>query len=429
MGTGEKYLWVQCSTNEDDNAFVGIRISNEQIVFHYPESYNLLGFDKVNNKITDMKVFRKDVIDILNTIRLAKSHSIKLSENRNEISSIKSFAFLSYLWIIRDYLENGFYRNREKIYRTNAKGKVNWKKTFATQPIISNGNVIYSNLVVEVVNDCDSTITAAHRYCVFDSIRKSGWLFGLHEKAFYVPKLTNSLLKKYINAIKVELKRTFDDMKQARLQHMLKVLLGVEESKDNSTIVYGVDKYHYIYERMIDAVFGNVIDISKFNPNAHWYLKKPNCDRLEKIEASSLRPDTIRLEDNEQVAYVLDAKYYRYGTTGKVDDLPATTSIEKQITYAEHIKTNFNSKIAKIHNVFVLPYSKYHNKFGLNGNLEYIGYSKANWKDSTLDNGCDNIVHAFLIDTKHLISTWSQGNCQEDIYKLIRDIDEMLERI
>ena len=36
----------------------------------------------------------------------------------------------------------------------------------------------------------------------------------------------------------------------------------------------------------------------------------------------------------------------------------------------------------------------------------------------------DGVVHAFLMDTKHLISSWSQGNFKDDIDKLISDIEE-----
>lgn len=40
--------------------------------------------------------------------------------------------------------------------------------------------------------------------------------------------------------------------------------------------------------------------------------------------------------------YVLDAKYYKYGATGKLSDLPESTSINKQITYGEFIAEQKN---------------------------------------------------------------------------------------
>ena len=433
MSSENKRVYLVRSTNEDNNAFVGVRITNDSIEFHYPESYDLSGVDE-HLTIKDIKPFRRDMIDILHSISLAKTRSLATQKTENGVSTSKSFAFMSYLWIIRDYITNGIYRNTEKIFRTNAKGRVNWKKTLATQPIISNGNIIYNNLVVEAINDCDNIITDAHRLCIYNSICKVGWLFGINEKAFYVPSPTKNLLKKYINTIKIELKKTFDDAKKNRLNHMLKVLTGVDDSKQVNEIIYGVDKYHYIYERMVDAIFSNIIDITKYNPNASWFIKKG--DVFEEKEATSLRPDTIRIDpypktylfDNTtKTAYVLDAKFYRYGTTGNPSDLPETTSIQKQITYATHIKTNISKEeeqIEHIHNAFVLPYNKNNNKFKFKNNLEYIGYSKANWVEK---DDYKSVVHAFLIDTKHLISSWSQGNCKEDIDNLIKVITEYAE--
>ena len=68
-----------------------------------------------------------------------------------------------------------------------------------------------------------------------------------------------------------------------------------------------------------------------------------------------------------------------------------------------------------------MPYNKANNPFGYTSDLEYIGYSEANWRNDALSH---MRICAFLIDTKHLISTWSQGNCLEDIAKLIEEIEK-----
>ena len=412
----DKKIVLHPVTNEEHNSFVGIRIKNDSIHFHYPESYSLC--DAANKKS-----FRTDVINIIRTISLAKSDSSANDTNANGLSQNDQFAVISYLWILRDYFTNGYYHNSEKIYRTNGKGKINWKKTLETQPIISNGNIIYNDVVVEVRNDCDDLITEAHRWCVFDSARKLGWLFGLNEKSVFVPRTPISVLKKYIRAIKTELGRTFDDVKKMRLNHMLKILTGVDDSDRSREIVYGVDKYHYVYERMVDYLFGNVLDITKYNPNASWYLKKNNH---VPISASSLRPDTIRLEPIKQnpsmkAAYILDAKFYRFGVTGKESDLPSTTSIQKQITYGDNIIKNLQcvENITCVYNAFILPYNQANNPFGYTGNLEYIGYSEANWRNDEL---AHEKVCAFLVDMKHLIASWSYGNSATDIDRLISGI-------
>ena len=73
-----------------------------------------------------------------------------------------------------------------------------------------------------------------------------------------------------------------------------------------------------------------------------------------------------------------------------------------------------------MYNAFILPYNKQNNKFGYKEDIEYIGYSEANWRDDELSH---SKICAFLLDTKHLISSWSKGNCKEDIEKLIFEID------
>ncbi len=417
----DKKIVLHSVTNEEHNSFIGLRIRNGEIHFHYPESYDIAPEE-------DKKAFRHDVINIIRTISLAKSKSSLNDHSNNGISQTEQFAIMSYLWVIKDYLSNGYYRNSEKIYKTNGKGKINWKKTLETQPIISNGNIIYNDVVVEIRNDCDDAITEAHKWCVFDSVRKIGWLFGINEKSVFVPNTTESIIKKYIRAIKTELIRTFDDVKKMRLNHMLKVLTGVDDSDRTKEIVYGVDKYHYVFERMVDYVFSNITDITKYNPNAKWYLKQND---FEPKDASSLRPDTIRLvpikdsrDQSEKDAYILDAKFYRFGTTNNENDLPSTTSIQKQITYGDNIIFNLKQQehIRNVYNAFILPYNKNSEdskKLGYHDNLEYIGYSEASWRHDKLSH---NRICAFLIDTKHLISSWSQGNCSEDISKLIEEI-------
>lgn len=427
MNNGTKII-LHSVTNEEHNSFVGLRIRNGEIHFHYPESYDMgsVAGDYVLtlDGIADKKAFRIDVVNIIRTISLAKSKSASNNSSENGTSQSAHFAIMSYMWIIGDYLSNGYYRNSEKLYKPNGKGKINWKKTLETQPIVSNGNVIYDKIIAEVRNDCDDIITEAHKWCVFDSVRKIGWLFGISEKSVFVPRTPNSVIKKYIRTIKTELARTFDDIKKIRLNHMLKTLTGVDDSDRTKEIVYGVDKYHYVFERMVDYVFSNVTDITKYNPNAQWYLRKND---YVPTNASSLRPDTVRLVSkngtDEKVAYIIDAKFYRFGTTGSESDLPSTTSIQKQITYGDHIIKNLQAvdNINAVRNAFIIPYNKNKNGFGFSGDLEYIGYSKANWRSDELSH---EKVHAFLIDAKHLISTWSHGNCNEDIGKLVNDIEE-----
>lgn len=84
---------------------------------------------------------------------------------------------------------------------------------------------------------------------------------------------------------------------------------------------------------MVNDTLGSKIDISKFFPNAYWNIQ----GKVEE-DKSKLRPDSILLNSNK--VYILDAKYYKYGITGNISDLPHTDSIQKQITYGDHISNN-----------------------------------------------------------------------------------------
>ena len=397
-------------TNKVDDSFIGIKIKNNRIDFYYPETYN---FDE-----SSVENSRNDVLAILQTIAIAKTHSDSRIKVESSFSNNEAIPLLSYLWIVRDYLMNGFYVNREKVIKKNQRGKVDWKRTLSGQPIISKGNVVYSDLVVSVNNDLDNIIVEIHKYCVKKSIDILGWLFGIKSSNFIETKPFYKELKNvYIDTLRKELNQTFDDEKKERLKNMLSIIEGLSDDQSGNELVYGVDSYAYIYEKMINSIFGNR-DATKFNPSANWYLKSKDYDPFE---SSDLRPDTILIQDN--VAYVLDSKFYRFGYTADKRDLPETTSIQKQITYGDFIKNNkMGDEIQKIRNAFILPYNKYDNKLNLDGTLEYIGYSKTDYRKGTEDH---EIIHAFLIDLKYVIETWNKRNHSEDVMNLVKQIEDI----
>lgn len=397
-------------TNKVDDSFIGIKIKNNRIDFYYPETYN---FNE-----SSIEKSREDVLAILQTIAIAKTHSDSRIKVESSFSNNEAIPLLSYLWIIRDYLMNGFYVNREKVLKKNQRGRVDWKRTLNGQPIISKGNVVYSDLVVSVKNELDNIIVEIHKYCVKKSIDILGWLFGIKSSNFIETKPFYKELKNvYIDTLRKELNQTFDDEKKIRLSNMLSIIEGLSENQNSNELVYGVDSYAYIFERMINSIFGNR-DATKFNPSADWYLKSKDYNPFA---SSDLRPDTILIQDN--IAYVLDSKFYRYGYTADNRDLPETTSIQKQITYGDYIKNNkMGDEIQKIRNAFILPYNKYDNKLGLNKTLEYIGFSRANYRKGKDDH---EIIHAFLIDLKYVIETWNKRNHGEDVTTLVNQIEEI----
>lgn len=393
-------------TGKTDDSFVGLRIKGNDIHFFYPESFR---FD------ADADSVRSDIIDLLRTISIAKTTSLEPSKANNTTKVQGEFALMSYLWVIKDFLVNGFYVNREKTYKVNQAGRVDWKRTMQTQPIVSNGNIIYPNIVVSVKNNVDNLLVEIHKYCVKKSIDFIGWLFSLNSSFIETKPFNEGIKKLYIKTVKKELDKTFDDDKRIRLKHLLNVIVGLDANENNDEFVYGVDSYYYIFERMIDSIFGNIKNMRDFNPTAQWQLVKNN---YQETKSSDLRPDTIILKDGD--VFILDSKFYRFGYTGDERDLPETTSIQKQITYGDFIKRNVTKvQVNSIYNAFLIPYDKERETFRSEDNIQYVGFAKSTWKDNRANH---EIIHTFLIDLKHVVKTWSRFNHADDVQFLVDEI-------
>ena len=157
---------------------------------------------------------------------------------------------------------------------------------------------------------------------------------------------------------------------------------------------------------MIDFYFGNIDDITEFYPEASWHLKRLN---YKPISCNPLRPDTILLDGN--TAYIIDSKYYRYGSDAQPRSLPNISSIQKQISYGDYIKNNNLHDINTVYNIFLIPYNKsvtiYNDieLFQSTENIQFIGYAKTEWRDGLSSH---EIIYAFLIDLKYLIKRYEK---------------------
>ena len=379
-----------------DNQFVGIRISNNQIEFHYPESYSLS---------TDDDELRKDIISILRTISLAKSKTSDLSSYNHSFYNDYVFPLGSYLWIINDYLTYGHYINIEKEYVSDGNGRINWKRTFKSNPIISGKNIVYTNIVYEKKSQIDNILSTIYNCCVKKAVDNIGWLYGIKydSNGIDYDTLFSKNTKYYLNTINTELTHTNEDSKKLRLNNMKNIITGLDENViSTQEIIYGVDSYEYVFERMIDSMFSNIRNIKDFYPSGTWDLRLEHGLK----DSSNLRPDTVFIKDN--IVYILDAKYYRYGTTFSISDIPDTTSIQKQLTYGEYIKKIKENEYDDVYNAFIMPYSMTNNLHSdiFNKEFEFIGNATAKWADS--EEYKHRKIAAILIDTKYLINNWNK---------------------
>lgn len=100
---------------DKSNDFVGMRIEDGEINIYVPQV-----FRKETNYKRDLLLFLKSISLIGNP---DKEKLNKGSDDTKDFWPINS-----YLWMIQDYLENGFYYNREKYIRIHLVGKLNGKK-------------------------------------------------------------------------------------------------------------------------------------------------------------------------------------------------------------------------------------------------------------------------------------------------------------
>ena len=402
MNKEPKIKFVEKSTD-----FVGIKLNKDEIEIYVPQV-----FRKEEN-------YKRDLLLFLSSISLAKTVEPEKIKRGNKESQI--WPFDSYLWMIKDYLENGFYYNREKVYSNSYSGKIEWKKTLRNLPIYSGGNIIYDKLVTSRMSASNDMIAQIYKLCLKQSINRIGWLYNYN---LYVDVQQLVSVTEMISIVRKELLNTFDDIKRIRFNHMLKILKNVDgDNVISSSSTYGIENYYYVFETMVDMLFDGIKDDKKkYNPNGYWKLN----NQKEKV-ASSLRPDTI-LKRND-ATYILDAKMYQYGVTHNTNDLPETQSIQKQITYGDFVYNNIGDK--NVRNAFILPYNKELKEFKNdedvlkynNGDLAYFGYSRVDWREKFKDY---DYVYAYGIDFNYLLRNYKKVDA-DMINSLCASIEKQLE--
>lgn len=397
---------------EKANDFVGLRIENGEINVYVPQV-----FRKDQNYKRDLLLFLKSISLIGNPDKE------KVNKGSNDTKDI--WPINSYLWMIQDYLENGFYYNREKVYTNSLSGKVEWKKTLKQMPIYSNGNIIYDKLVTSKMMASNDLIAQIYKLCLKQSVDKIGWIYNCYFKMDVQQIVSTSEM---ISVVRKELNNTFDDIKRMRFNHMLKILKTTEGDKMISNkYTYGIENYYYVFETMVDKLFDGIKESEKkkYNPNGYWQL-----NNQKKTQASVLRPDTI-LKRNA-ATYILDAKMYQYGVTHDVNDLPETQSIQKQITYGDHAFHKLKDE--KVRNAFILPYNKRLEIFAEDpntlkyndGNLAYFGQAYTDWRDEGRQKDYER-VYAFGIDFNYLLRNYRTADT-DMIEKLCTVIENKIEK-
>lgn len=390
------------SDEKKDKSFVGIKIENDRPKIYFPMGYRA---SKPPEDICKRDFYQ--LIAVLND----KSLQSYFSEEDLKKSQL-DFPFYAYLSVLQYYLDFGYFVESETIYKKGFSGKISWPRTVkrikpqVVKDEYGHDQVVYLNLITRKTSYReDNLITLVHKFCVKESARLIGPLYGISENEVEEPELLFDY-EPFAEVIQDKIAATFNDKHLELFHAMLKMVryLGNKENRgedgNENEPLFGVNKFAPIWEAMVDKIFGKLpqgIAKDKFNPHCEWDLS--SGARGYENPNYAMRPDTIMWDEEGNRLYVLDAKYYKFGMTGSASDLPSSGSICKQIAYAEYVERLVLQKELSacvgmtanaIYNAFVLPYcfdadnSQLPPDDGFETRpckMRFIGHCHGNWKN------------------------------------------------
>lgn len=396
------------NNNTDGDRFVGVKADSNNAMIYFPMGYQLPEQDEE---------LRRDIKNLFKVLAAFTEKTDRVLE-MDKFTALQSvdFPIQAYLNIINYYLDhNGsYYTEMETTYRVDKRGKTHWGKTLKTQtPVVQGKSLLYLNQVVRVSTpDINRLITRIHRYCVYESFERIGWLYTTN-----TPERPDIDFDKnmFLATINTKLNSTNNDNDKTLFRSMIAMI----EFRDNQTIdkqfYFGTDNFEVVWERLIDKVFG-IQNKEDYFPHGLW------TERFGKNKgkpASALEPDSIMIFGNK--FYVLDAKYYRYGIhpNGGPKLLPQSSDINKQITYGRFVKENKASNESLVFNAFIMPYNRADNAFKIDRLFCNVAEATGDWVDNP---EFFERVQGIVLDTRYLLKNYD-GNHDSEKLLLIQEIE------
>ncbi len=394
------------NTNEEGDRFVGVKADTEDAVVYFPVGYQLPD-DEIDLK--------RDILHLFQVLAEFTDVSDKvLAMKKFEAPQSVDFPINAYLEIINNYMENGYYMENDPVFKTSDRGNIDWVRTIQRQPALIQANLtpIYTQYTVrQSAPNENKEITRIHTHCVYESFDKLGWLFTPYKP----PKPAGAMdAKRFIAILNDKLGDTNLDKDKRLFRAMLDLLKYIDEKTSEKQFYFGTDYFEGVWERLIDRVFG-IKNKQDYFPRTRWLLSHGKYK-----EKYPLEPDSIMIYDGK--IYVLDAKYYRYGITGNPNHLPDSSSINKQITYAEYIYSQRQVPDASLFNAFLMPYNAAKNFFGIQSVFGNIGVAVGDWKSNTHNY---EKIQGILVDTRYLMYHYT-GNPKNSIIALAQSIESAL---
>lgn len=407
-------LKVKCHVNKngDGDRFVGIKADANQAMVYFPMGYRLP--DSEDD-------IRDDILKLISVLaEFTDSKDRVLAMQKFEAPQSVNFPINAYMNIIRYYLEQrSYYTEKDAIRKTSDRGKIDFAASLRRNVSFfqEDGTPFFDKYTVKGSTPNEKNlITMIHKYCVHESFVQMGWLFMPDVPPD--PHIERNI-PLFLSVLKKKLAVTHLEKDILLFEAMISMLEYLDEQSDDKQFYFGTDRFEYVWEKLIDAVFG-IKEKEEYFPRTTWYLKYGDTHRNYALE-----PDTIMLCNGK--IYVLDAKYYRHGITGIHSHLPESTSINKQITYGEYIYNNqkFKKKYGNevpVFNAFLMPYNKKKNPFGIDEYFAHIGEADSDWKY-----GHHNYerVQGIVVDIRFLMNNY-YGSHKSKVMKMAQLIEDAI---
>ncbi|MBQ8459933.1 LlaJI family restriction endonuclease [bacterium] len=358
--------------------FVGIIIVNNFVLKIYPKYF--LNDDKNDSKDkAEIDSKFKTVIKVLEKYNKSKEQIVKITNNTAEKSFFNLLALE--LFLIKDYLENGTYRNSRNITEINGSGEILWEKTVnETYAIISRSKPYYTELeTIKTINDNSDFIKRLYE-CVLTTISKNIEendlleLFDIPKLELSEEKLTNFGDKEYVlYKIEQELRVEFNTRKQM----ILKLLYAYIAKQSYSNTVgynismFGTNNFNLVWEDVCKKVLNNMLDTklknlpivleSKYQADQYndktlkLIIDKPLwSEAIDTKNIETFEPDLVTIKDDKFI--ILDAKYYcPKFENNQITRQPGIESITKQYMYQLSFKSFIEEHNLCVKNCFLYP--------------------------------------------------------------------------
>ena len=407
-------LKVHCHINKngDGDRFVGIKADSDNAMVYFPMGYQLPDSEE------DIRQDIMLLISILSEFGDVKDQLLQMK--RFEAPQSVDFPINAYMTIIRYYLDqNAYYTEREAIKKVSDKGRIDWPASLRhnVSLIEEDGTAYFNSYTVKGLTPNEKNlITQIHKYCVYVSFKQLGWLFTKHVPADPHIEKQHEL---FLYTLRKKLNHTHLEKDKDLFESMISMIEYLDEVKTDKQFYFGTDHFEYVWEKLIDEVFG-IPNKEDYFPRTHWTLKYAS-----KRTNAALEPDSIMIHNGR--IYVLDAKYYRYGITNNPAHLPESSSINKQITYAEYIASQENiqeeyGETVPVFNAFIMPFNRNDNAFSTDDVFASIGEATADWKNGSHDY---ERVMGIVIDTRFMMYNY-YGSHTSKIIKMAETIDRAL---